>query len=100
MDWLLRGSVVGMEVLKGTIACSHPYIERKTTMALRSLPLATRTSTSNECGACTECCQAFPLLENAELWPNGKRAFVSCPYLDGRGCGCGIYSIRPAVCRD
>jgi len=43
-----------------------------------------------KCGECTECCNAFPVVElNKEAWED-------CQYADN---GCKIYNLRPNSCR-
>ena len=44
-----------------------------------------------ECGGCTECCTAFPVVEL------NKDAWTVCDYADE---GCKIYNARPQSCRD
>lgn len=44
-----------------------------------------------ECGGCTACCYAFPVIELE------KPRFTKCKYANKQ---CNIYNVRPQSCRD
>src|SRR5689334_14891579 len=53
----------------------------------------------NACGACRECCIAYPLRQDPDFWPAGKPAGVPCRHLCASGCA--IHALpRPRVCTE
>ena len=50
-----------------------------------------------ECGTCKQCCITYPLLPNADYWPEGKPTHTPCKHVCEKGCAIHDQP-RPNVC--
>lgn len=50
-----------------------------------------------ECGTCKQCCITYPLLPNADYWPDGKPTHTPCKHVCEKGCAIHDQP-RPNVC--
>src|ERR1700691_5757676 len=51
----------------------------------------------SECGTCKQCCITYPLIPDADYWPDGKPTHTPCKHVCENGCAIHDQP-RPYVC--